>query len=1057
MRRLQSLKLALAALILTAAGGGDALAQATIDVIAPEVQAVNQNFTVSFNYALDGGTWDDFVLTMALPAGVTLKTSSHPGTLQHACTGAAPNIVCTWSASSLAVENTGVSGSIQLTMILDRFKHPSGSTVALSGTLTAAYTNNAGTAQSVSIGPEVASITATASAALRWHDNGLTSVDAHFMPGPGTSGTGYYYIYDFRWRNEGTARIETGAKLTVKLAPGVVFVDAWERCDNSVLPKEGCGQMTVATTLTGWEPAGAGATVTATMNRPLGRNDAIDYSTHLHIAVWVPCEGAIPTGDTDAAYLTTAAVAGVEATVDSTIDRALVTPASIPPPGPVTNAPACGSGEVISKTHYSGVSPGVSHVWTLSVTPPKGQLVFDDAIVIDKIPAGTSLGAWSDVQSSGFTAYSCALPEEDNDFTTAQFLDYVASGSCAVWSGAPLANATHAVWYAETWGSAAGIEGFSVRVYTNVPRDYVAQGGAPSLVNDMVVHVGEVGSEEIAFEGSRKASFELGQGSRPYMRVVNDPRNNGPTTLQPGDTGTVVFSPFQDPNWQRAENYTVTVDVDARVQVISATTEFRNVSQCIPWNPASDAWTGPSTLGNSLTWEYGTAEKPTYLQNLYFAGCVLQVVKFKVPEEGAFANGDKITLTSHVTAVDEDPSNPRGPLDARFTLAVPGEMRMGVAPACQDGGQPAFVATASNTGGTDLNALVADVSLPGFLQDDPSTATATFAGIDGAPAGASFLVSADGAAFVAEGAIPNADVKVVRMTYPTLPALSDPLTFRVLLATVSTSGTLHARAVLSAAELEPADSQFSAAFEVNTCPGTLTILKFWDADHDGVQDTGEAALEGWSFEVSDGLTTAVFGPTGADGLVSGALSPGEYTVTELLPASDGTWETPVGGFARTVTVAPAGDTLVSFGNVCSCADPTPGECSGVACQADGSCVTVPLDGTACDTGDVCTTGDVCVQGTCTAGAALDCGDGDSCTTDVCVQGFGCQSTGPTCDEVVFGLLVTDATGDVAGVVRCMASATGPPSCDNDGGVLTVYAPGSQGYDPALFQCVPGAL
>lgn len=61
---------------------------------------------------------------------------------------------------------------------------------------------------------------------------------------------------------------------------------------------------------------------------------------------------------------------------------------------------------------------------------------------------------------------------------------------------------------------------------------------------------------------------------------------------------------------------------------------------------------------------------------------------------------------------------------------------------------------------------------------------------------------------------------------------------------------------------------------------------------------------------------------------------------------------------------------------------TPAGCAGLMCGSDGGC----------DDGFVCNGLEVCAGGICERGVPLSCDDGSICTTDRCVEGFGCRST-----------------------------------------------------------------
>lgn len=93
--------------------------------------------------------------------------------------------------------------------------------------------------------------------------------------------------------------------------------------------------------------------------------------------------------------------------------------------------------------------------------------------------------------------------------------------------------------------------------------------------------------------------------------------------------------------------------------------------------------------------------------------------------------------------------------------------------------------------------------------------------------------------------------------------------------------------------------------------GELRVVKFYDANANGIADSGEVFMEGWLVRVIDdvdGFATEVFTPW------SSPAVPGHYSVWELIP-DQSNW--------RTTTPSPLGVSLitdeeasVAFGNVC---------------------------------------------------------------------------------------------------------------------------------------------
>jgi hypothetical protein len=71
----------------------------------------------------------------------------------------------------------------------------------------------------------------------------------------------------------------------------------------------------------------------------------------------------------------------------------------------------------------------------------------------------------------------------------------------------------------------------------------------------------------------------------------------------------------------------------------------------------------------------------------------------------------------------------------------------------------------------------------------------------------------------------------------------------------------------------------------------------------------------------------------------------------------------------------------------TCNDANP--CTDDGCQPDVGCQFVPNQAP-CDDGNACTDGDTCLQGSCKAGAAIDCNDQNLCTDDSCHAETGCM-------------------------------------------------------------------
>lgn len=1091
--------------------GGAARAETAVSLGSIQaVQPINANFNLLVDYTLDGGNYSDFALAVKLPPNVTVVLGSGTSWQTFACV-ADPDggRTCTWSAPVL---DTGESITPQnsLTLRLDRYAFTDAAPVPFSVSLTASYTSPT-VPEPVAIDVRASHVIEADGAAIFNYENAQFRGPAYWVAHPDDPARfGYLFTLDYRLRNAGTVTL-TDAVMEVTLPSEVTFVRTYAASGNS-FDENGNLDITEDPSLAAWTEVGAAAnpTIIARVPTNLGVPPSVQhaYSHHLHIELWVPCD-KVPTNlqdDWPAAFTTTGEAAANEPTAGGPVERTL-TAAGLTIPAPAASGDACGTGEIYAKDHVDAGNVGVDtlHEWRISVTPPKGILPIRDAIIVDPVPPGLELTNVTFLvaaqYSADFDAYSCVLPSDPTfgqnpEIVVADFLDYLDTGACAL---GVMAGATHAVFYAAQWGeTTSGIEQVVARVFTQIPRDYLQTmpAGINPVVNNAWLHASLPSGE--SFDGLDSASITVVEGSRPRITSYINHLLPNPQVLQKGDSGRASFYFGRDLRYQRPLNPSVEVIVPEGVVVDSvATVVASSPGQCLVAPPPAGEIVAPVDLSGPLRWSFGGVEEDWLLTHGASSVCVYVYVYFTVSEEAVLIDGQQLRFTASITAEDLQPGHVPAPAHADFTMSVLGEIRASVTPECQDDAPPAFRVASINSGGTAISDIVTTVAIPG-PGDGVSTVTGVFSGIDEAPAGASFEVSADGASWVPLGELAPAEVAHVRMRHPGIAPLSPPLTFLLRVDPVEDSGQMRARAIMTASPLGlPSDSQYSEPFVLGACPGRVRLEKFWDASFDGVRasDGTEPLLDGWTFEVSGaaGVTSHVSGESGA-GAVLVELPPGEYTVTEVLPEeSAGTWLTPVGGLARALSVEEYGDYTVSFGNLCTCVDPDPDDCVVPVCQPDGSCLqTGVADQVSCDDGDLCTTGDACASGVCVGSAvtcqALDqchlagqcdpttgqcstppapdgtpcddavaCTSADTCAPGVCAgsdacggqstaceaEGFCNTSTGlceyvdSPCTPERFYALVVDAQGRLAGAIRCDIGET--VSCDeNADGTLRVY-------------------
>jgi hypothetical protein len=120
------------------------------------------------------------------------------------------------------------------------------------------------------------------------------------------------------------------------------------------------------------------------------------------------------------------------------------------------------------------------------------------------------------------------------------------------------------------------------------------------------------------------------------------------------------------------------------------------------------------------------------------------------------------------------------------------------------------------------------------------------------------------------------------------------------------------------------------------------------------------------------------------------------------------------------------------GTALNCNDGNP--CTTDTCDAVTGCAHAPVaDGTGCPDATLCNGAETCIAGICVAGTPLNCNDGNPCTADVCLPVSGCQNT-----AVPNGTPCADGTVcNGAEVCQAGTCTAGTPLNCNDGNPCTV--------------------
>ena len=1022
----------------------------TVSISAPATANAGANFTVTLDYVLPAGAYTPVTVSLQLPVvtpspslrRITYVTSTTPGaTFTHS--EPSPGLH-QWTAT--LDQNQAVTGQILVTCAFPTGDTLDGTPGTMSASLGGTFTPAGGSAQVLNIGPLPATITAQATANLVWH-NGEIRGATTWINNPQTGARGFTYTMDFRMRNDGPGSIDA-YDWTITAGSGLYFVKAYARLDNDVLPPvppQNDPVIDVLTVPPDWTTQDQqGGTLPGVPFKAAGvrrlyvpGGPGASHSAHIYIQFFVPCS-AVPVLASNAAYKVTAVAHGTQNTYAGTIEHQATV--VVGAAGEVQGN-ACGTGGSFSKG-WAHAEYGVdsAHYWVVSVTPPKSIFPLHNVMIVDRMYADVDSVLMAGV-SSEFTMFFCAaMPGET--FGEAGFWTHVDNGVCDVDQGSLIGDLTHWVAWGPTVG-AQGLSSFGMVGYLNVGPGFLDGKTSPFTATNSAYMNAEAdldgnGSYEVKYgdqllengatnpdiwEDSR--TVQVVHGSQPRIEVFTYATLPAPArVIGPGQTTSARFRFAPGDNYYEDPiNQTFEITPPAGVKVLSVVTHFETYVQC---NPKPVDWFEPTDLSApTLVWKFGSDAHP-YVQNYY---CMNVEVTFGLDPFVAVANGKVLTFTAHTSAkndrflgVPEPDGNGSDLVTELYTASVPGEMRVGVVPDCDgDSSTPAFRITSQNTGGLPLTATVTTFKVPRVSDGTATGRDTRFAGITATLGGGASIQVETGGVFIPY--VPfrdddNATITAVRVQGVLIDVGAPASVFTVKLSAPSgvADEEIYGTAVMRSTTLpNPATSANGQPFIIGLCPGTLELTKFFDRNHDGAVAFGEPPLVGWSFEIAAAASPTVLVATlvsDLDGNVTLDLLPGDYTIREILPAS-GNWLEPVGGSVRTIAILDSQTTRVSFGNACTCVQPT-AACMVATCNPNGSCTTAAVtNGTSCLDGDLCTGSDTCFDGTCTAGPSiLPPGPCDSNDSDKCENGaWQCAAGVVTCDETLRDLAEVCGGGD----------------------------------------------
>ncbi len=760
--------------------------EVSLDLQLPSTVQAGETVTAVVNYTVTGSALSNAVVSVDLSPGLIYVESAAPTGFDVSCTEqGALDYTCAWSANAIAAAGQGLSGQIVVTATVGRFFFPVGAEAAVMASVSA---DNLSSPASTS-----ASLTVEGAADLAL-DAQVQSVSWVSHPSTGEAGLAWTYAVDVA--NNGNAPIAVGLTLDITTSDAAILdvVGAWGGADWGI-----------SSVGTPWIAGHWGLN----LNQALGRCDTsgcnLYQAERLLVTLWRGCD-ALPitspglTLDANGAQSASLGSSAVTTNLDVT---ALPTQAGL-----ACGAPSSGT---LTTSPESSVGVGAEMQWMLRFDPPNGVYPLGDALVVHRLSPDVDLQSVDGLSPEQFLHASCVLPGEPGTFDRASFSAYLADGSCSYAAPTDLAEVTHLVMDATTWGEPTRIDPFELR-YTTAGASAATSSVA---IAELTVQSPDGQAEVLhTIDVVEEASFDV-RASADVSEV------------DVGDEVTWTFGLGSTPGVAWATNATLTVTfapgIAPQLATVTLPGSCPNLQGVIGPEQATTDAAGRAVL----TWALGTAVGPTCGPGAEVP--VLIDVVGRADPGHAFDDGE-VLVTDIALSADNAPDQTA--THELVTVRSPNELTVEVAALCTAADDPQATVTYQSLGGAPLSGV--SVVLP---IDSSMVTIADVTGTEGLLLEAQ---DADGwfAWSVDLSAAQRSGITAIRAFELTLaphqPARGFTAVFEFVSGASADQG-LTLAATASSAELDPVTSASGAPLVPSTCPGSGGI----DSDGDGLTDLDE--------------------------------------------------------------------------------------------------------------------------------------------------------------------------------------------------------------------------